>query len=92
MGWRSPSFSGGDCCAAGLLQTLLYVLPNLWVRQMVVPLPARVSLTDGISVLTDVSRPPSNRHPAMLVSQTDPSPRTSPLNPIFMLRGALKGA
>jgi hypothetical protein len=37
-----------------------------------------------------VSRPPSNRHPRMLVPQTDPSSRTSPLNPIFMLRGAPK--
>src|SRR5215472_15683836 len=33
-------------------------------------------------------RPPSNRHPALLVAQTDPSPHTSPLNPIFMLGGA----
>ncbi len=31
-----------------------------------------------------VSRPPSNRHPRKLVPQTDPSTRTSPLNPIFM--------
>jgi len=37
-----------------------------------------------------VSRPQSNRHPALLVSQTDPSPQTSPLNPIFMLGGAPK--
>src|ERR1700745_3765552 len=37
-----------------------------------------------------VSRPPSNRHPALLVPQTDPSPQTSPLNPIFMLGGAPK--
>src|SRR3974390_3506689 len=53
-----------------------------------VPLPARVSLTDGIDVLTRTFRPPSNRHPAFLVAQTDPFRRTSPLNPIFMLGGA----
>ena len=53
-----------------------------------VPLPARVSLTDGIDVLTRAFRPPSNRHPALLVPQTDPSLGTSPLNPIFMLGGA----
>jgi len=33
-------------------------------------------------------RPPSNRHPALLVPQTDPSLQTSPLNSIFMLGGA----
>jgi hypothetical protein len=36
----------------GLLQTLLYVLPNFWVREKMVPLPARVSLADGIDVHT----------------------------------------
>ena len=45
-----------------------------------VPLPARVGLTDGIDVHTDISRPPSNRRPALLVSQTAPSSPTSPLN------------
>src|SRR5258708_18562110 len=39
-----------------------------------------------------VTRPPSNRHPPLLVPQTDPSPQTSPLNSIFMLGGAPKGA
>jgi hypothetical protein len=45
-------------------------------------------LINGIDVHIEDSRPPSNRHPTLLVSQTDPSPRTSPLNSIFMLSGA----
>src|SRR5215472_5394605 len=59
------------------------------VRQMVVPLPARVSLIDGIGRHTEL--PTSKQsHPWLLVAQTDPYTRDCPLNPIFMPGGAPK--
>jgi hypothetical protein len=79
---------GGDCCAAGLVQTLSCVLPVF------------ASATKGgtfngagQSYRRDLChhigyRPSSNRQPRMLVSQTDPFHVASPLNPIFMLGGA----
>jgi hypothetical protein len=52
LGLHDTSFSGGDCCAAGLLQKLLCVLPIFPGVTKRVPLPARVSLLCGISVIT----------------------------------------
>src|SRR2546428_5432000 len=85
----TPPF-GGDCCAAGLLQTMSFVLPvsgygKWWY------LYRRGSVFYAGSVSSQgMSRPPSNRHPRVLVAQTDPGPRGCPLNPIFMLGGAPK--
>jgi hypothetical protein len=87
-GLHSTSFSGADCCAAGL-QTLLYVLPvsgcDKWWY-----LYRRGSVYRRDRCPHSVSRHPSNRHPRKLVPQTNPSTRTRPLNPIFMLGGAPK--
>jgi hypothetical protein len=88
-GLQSTCLRGGDCCAAGRLQTLLYVLPVSGCDQW-------WYLYRRGSVLHrcphSVSRPPSNRHPPKLVPQTDPSTRNQPLNPIFMLLGCAEGA
>ena len=62
--------------------------PVSWVRQKVVPLPARVSLLRGIYLLTRFV-PTSKQSPSSVaVSWTDPS--DSPLNSIFMLGGTPK--
>src|SRR5215470_3811720 len=80
---------GGDCCAAGLLQTLLHALPSfLGATKGGTFTGAGQSTPRDLSPHKGLSRPPSNRRPALLVSWTDPSDR--PLNSIFMLGGAPK--
>jgi hypothetical protein len=68
---------GGDCCAAGLLQPLPCILPvsgcdKRWY------LDRRGSVLSRGSMSSRRSRPPSNRHPRMLVPQTDPLPQCCP--------------
>src|SRR5882724_8634094 len=82
--------NGGDCCAAGLLQTLLHVLPvsrcdKWWYLYRC----GSVSYAGSVSSQSEC-RPPSNRPTTILVPQTDPSPRCRQVGLIFILGGAPK--
>jgi len=69
-----------------MLQTLLRVLPSfMGATKGGTFTDAGQSTPRDLSPHQRLSRPPSNRRPASLVSQTDPS--DSSLNSIFMLGG-----
>ena len=61
---------------------------RLRVRQKVIPLPARVSLIDGICVITEIIDLQAIANHGCLYHRLTRFYVASPLNPIFMLGGA----